>query len=164
MLGGLDSGAFGRLCRDRGAAGYGLTERGRPGEIGSRRGGEALLIDSVLDKVDRYVQLLKELDLTYVVRDEVLLITTPEEAESQLVTKVYPVGDLVNRGPKSLAALRLLKRIEAGRGAYPLEEGLDDMLVDYHLEKLGFYVANPLTSQRSALGRAALKLLTRRGG
>lgn len=65
---------------------------------------------------------------------------------------------------KTVGFLRLLKRIEAGRGAYPLEEGLDDMLVDYHLEKLGFYVANPLTSQRSALGRAALKLLTRRGG
>ncbi|MCO6458687.1 MAG: hypothetical protein J5I93_25550 [Pirellulaceae bacterium] len=39
--------------------------------------------------------LLKELDLTYVVKDEVLKITTPEEAESDLVTKVYPVGDLV---------------------------------------------------------------------
>jgi len=39
--------------------------------------------------------MLKELDLTYVVRDEVLQITTPDDAESQLVTKVYPVGDLV---------------------------------------------------------------------
>ena len=39
--------------------------------------------------------LLKDLGLTYVVRDEVLLITSPEEAESKLVTKVYPVGDLV---------------------------------------------------------------------
>ena len=39
--------------------------------------------------------LLNDLELTYVVRDEVLLITTPEEAESQLITKVYPVGDLV---------------------------------------------------------------------
>jgi len=65
---------------------------------------------------------------------------------------------------KTVGFLRLLKRIEAGRGAYPLEEGLDDMLVDYHLEKLGFYVANPFTSQRSALGRAVLKLLTRGGG
>jgi glyoxylase-like metal-dependent hydrolase (beta-lactamase superfamily II)/rhodanese-related sulfurtransferase len=34
--------------------------------IGSRRGGEALLIDSVLDKVDRYVSLLKDLDLRLV--------------------------------------------------------------------------------------------------
>jgi len=39
--------------------------------------------------------MLKDLGLTYVVKDEVLLITTPEEAESKLVTKVYPVGDLV---------------------------------------------------------------------
>src|SRR5262249_12815185 len=39
--------------------------------------------------------ILKELELTYVVRDEVLQITTPEDAESQLITKVYPVGDLV---------------------------------------------------------------------
>ncbi len=38
---------------------------------------------------------LKTLDLTYVVKDEVLLITTIEEAEQQLITKVYPVGDLV---------------------------------------------------------------------
>ena len=39
--------------------------------------------------------MLRDLDLTYVIRDEVLLITTPEEAESKLITKVYPVGDLV---------------------------------------------------------------------
>ncbi|HMC11775.1 MAG TPA: hypothetical protein VKH44_10810, partial [Pirellulaceae bacterium] len=39
--------------------------------------------------------ILKDLELTYVVRDEVLQITTPEDAESQLITKVYPVGDLV---------------------------------------------------------------------
>ncbi len=38
---------------------------------------------------------LKGLELTYVVDDEVLMITTVEEAEQQLVTKVYPVGDLV---------------------------------------------------------------------
>ncbi len=34
--------------------------------IGSRHGGEALLIDPVLDKVDRYIQLLGELDLRLV--------------------------------------------------------------------------------------------------
>jgi len=39
--------------------------------------------------------LLRDLELTYVIRDEVLQITTPEDAESQLLTKVYPVGDLV---------------------------------------------------------------------
>ena len=34
--------------------------------IASRRGGEALIIDSVLEKVDRYLQLLDELDLKLV--------------------------------------------------------------------------------------------------
>lgn len=38
---------------------------------------------------------LKEHDLTFVVRDEVLLITTPEEANARLETAVYDVKDLV---------------------------------------------------------------------
>jgi hypothetical protein len=44
---------------------------------------------------------LKQLGLVYTVRDEVLLITTPEEAEARLATVVYPVTDLVrNRDAK----------------------------------------------------------------
>lgn len=39
--------------------------------------------------------MLEKLQLTYIIRNEVLLITTPEEAESELVVKVYPVADLV---------------------------------------------------------------------
>lgn len=39
--------------------------------------------------------LLKQLDLTYVVQDEVLLITTPEKAAAILVPHVYRVGDVV---------------------------------------------------------------------
>lgn len=39
--------------------------------------------------------LLKRLQLTYVIRDEVLVITTPEEAESELVVCVYDVRDLI---------------------------------------------------------------------
>ena len=31
--------------------------------LASRCGGEALIIDPVLDKVDRYIQLIRELDL-----------------------------------------------------------------------------------------------------
>src|SRR5260370_8181666 len=34
--------------------------------IASRRGGESLILDPVLEKVDRYVQLVKELDLKLV--------------------------------------------------------------------------------------------------
>ena len=39
--------------------------------------------------------LLKEHGLTYVTQDDVLLITTPEDADNRLETKIYPVGDLV---------------------------------------------------------------------
>ncbi len=38
--------------------------------------------------------LLKKLDLTYVIEDGVLVITTNEEAETKLVEAVYPIGDL----------------------------------------------------------------------
>jgi hypothetical protein len=39
--------------------------------------------------------MLKQLQLTYIIQDEVLMITTPEQAEQDLVVKVYPVADLV---------------------------------------------------------------------
>ncbi|MFP6671284.1 MAG: hypothetical protein VB857_07715, partial [Pirellulaceae bacterium] len=38
---------------------------------------------------------LGSMGLTYVIKDEVLKITTPEQAENELITRVYPVGDLV---------------------------------------------------------------------
>jgi hypothetical protein len=39
--------------------------------------------------------LLSDLDLTYVIRNEVLMITSKTEAENMLSTRVYPVADLV---------------------------------------------------------------------
>ncbi len=39
--------------------------------------------------------LLRDLELTYVVCDEVLLITTKSEAEQMLTTRVYPVANLL---------------------------------------------------------------------
>src|SRR5690606_26921030 len=39
--------------------------------------------------------MLGDMDLTYIVKDEVLLITTQDRAETELVTKAYPVADLV---------------------------------------------------------------------
>lgn len=39
--------------------------------------------------------LLRAEGLTYMVQDEVLLITTPDEAANKLITEVYPVADLV---------------------------------------------------------------------
>jgi hypothetical protein len=43
--------------------------------------------------------LLDEYDLTYLIRDEVLLITTQDKAETELTTRTYPVGDLVQEFP-----------------------------------------------------------------
>jgi hypothetical protein len=39
--------------------------------------------------------MLESLELTYIVEDEYLLITTPDIADQRLTTKVYPVADLV---------------------------------------------------------------------
>ena len=39
--------------------------------------------------------ILEEFDLTYVVQDEVLKITSKEKADEILTTRVYPVADLV---------------------------------------------------------------------
>ena len=39
--------------------------------------------------------MLGDLELTYIIKDEVLLITTTDEAENELTVKVYPVADLV---------------------------------------------------------------------
>jgi hypothetical protein len=40
--------------------------------------------------------ILTELELTYVITDEVLLITTQEEADTRLIVCVYPVRDLID--------------------------------------------------------------------
>lgn len=45
---------------------------------------------------------LGDLDLTYVVRDEVLRITSKTEAENMPVTKVYPVFDLIASVPSEI--------------------------------------------------------------
>jgi hypothetical protein len=39
--------------------------------------------------------MLRRLSLAFVVRDGMLFITTPEEAECEMETKIYPIGDLV---------------------------------------------------------------------
>ncbi len=39
--------------------------------------------------------ILEPLELTYVIKNEVMMITTEEEARNEMSTRVYPVGDLV---------------------------------------------------------------------
>lgn len=98
--------------------------------------------------------------------DDVLELDDDEQA---LCTTADPAASLTARmqDMKRAGLLRLLRGLASGRAAYPLESGLDDMLVDYHLEKLGLYVANPFTSARGAarpLVEGALSLVARLRG
>jgi Oxidoreductase family, NAD-binding Rossmann fold len=67
-------------------------------------------------------------------------------------------------GMKRVGFLRLLRSIAQGRGGYPVREGLDDMLIDYALEKCGRWVATPFTSVRSAPARMLFTGLSRFAG
>lgn len=67
-------------------------------------------------------------------------------------------------GMKRVGFLRLLRSIAAGRGGYPVLEGLDDMLIDYALGKLGRWRATPLSSVRSASARALFSGISRIAG
>lgn len=88
------------------------------------------------------------------------------DAEAELTAGDADDASLTQRMErmKRVGFLRLLEALADGRGAYPVREALDDMVVDYHLEKAGLYVANPFTSARSPLARGLLGMLSRLGG
>lgn len=94
------------------------------------------------------------------VRTELL----PAEAE---LTRGDPQGASViarQDAMKRVGLRRMFASIRAGRGSYPLDQALEDMVVDYHLEKFGRYIASPLTSPHSGLARLLLKTVSRLGG
>lgn len=78
-----------------------------------------------------------------------------DDEEQSLTIGVEPGRSVIalQEAMKRVGLLRLLRRVEGGEGAYSVIEGLDDMVVDYHLEKFGRYWANPLTSARGWVGR-----------
>jgi type II secretory pathway component GspD/PulD (secretin) len=55
--------------------------------------------------------ILEPFDLTFTVQDEILKITTKEKADEILTTKVYSVGDLLDRGPRRGITDNLLNTI-----------------------------------------------------
>ena len=67
-------------------------------------------------------------------------------------------------GMKRVGFLKLVAAIEAGRGACPLGDAIEDSVVDYHLEKLGRYRSTPLTRPDAPLARLAFAALTRLAG
>ena len=66
-----------------------LTDSGIGSEVPITRALKGITLRSALKL------LLGELDLTYVVRNEVLMITSKSEAEQMLSNRVYPVADLI---------------------------------------------------------------------
>jgi hypothetical protein len=52
--------------------------------------------------------ILEEFDLTYTIKDDVLLITTKEKADEVLIMNTYDVADLLDRGSSSRAAMTQL--------------------------------------------------------
>ena len=56
-------------------------------------------------------RILAELGITFVIRDEVLLITNKDEAAAWLVTRTYPVGDLVAAAQDEASFKSLLEAI-----------------------------------------------------
>jgi hypothetical protein len=86
-----------------------------------------------------------------------------DREERELMGQVAPGTGVTSlmEGMKRVGFFRMMKRIHRGDGGYPLQEALDDMAVDYYLEKIGFYFANPLMSVKSRIGSRLLKTATR---
>ncbi len=91
--------------------------------------------------------------------------TALTEAESSLSEGDPQAASVIARqsAMKRVGLFRILTRIANGHSAYSIHDGLDDMVVDYHLEKFGRYRANPFTSFDSPIARMLFGLLTRIG-
>jgi hypothetical protein len=78
----------------------------------------------------------------------------PEEVE---LTRGDPLDATVTARMESMKRVgfrRLLLEIAEGRGAYPIDDGLEDMAVDWFLERFGRWKRTALTDVRSGLARA----------
>jgi hypothetical protein len=88
------------------------------------------------------------------------------EAEASLTVGSPENHTLVQRqeAMKRVGFLRLLHELAAGEPGYELMDGLEDMVADHLLERLGRYRSSPWTSPRSALARGLFSLASRLGG
>jgi hypothetical protein len=78
----------------------------------------------------------------------------PEEAE---LARGDPTNATVTARMESMKRVgfrRLLLAIADGRGSYPIDAGLDDMAIDWFLEKFGRWRRTPLTDVHRGLARA----------
>ena len=87
-----------------------LEEAGVGTDLPITRSLQGIPLGTVLDL------LLDDADLTYVIRDEYVLITTAEAAQGMLDTRVYSVGDLLNRVGAGASMDGLINAIQATVG------------------------------------------------
>ena len=75
-------------------------------------------------------------------------------AEAELMGRPEGSGGVFAwmQGMKRVGLRRAFQAALEGKG-YALERGLEDMVVDYHLEKVGRWIANPLTGPGTPLAR-----------
>ncbi len=73
---------------------------------------------------------LGAMDLTYVIKDEVLLITTTVAANADKVVMIYPVGDLIAADSANKGAATLIEIIKAtvAPKTWQTSDGLDSIL------------------------------------
>ncbi len=97
---------------------------------------------------------------------EAALTVPVGEEEAALAALLPPDASIIARTGlmKRVGLLRLLRDLHAGRGAYPLADGIDDMVCDYHLEKIGFWWDTPFTNPASGPARLLYRGLSFRGG
>ncbi|MFT4543133.1 MAG: hypothetical protein ACI835_005602 [Planctomycetota bacterium] len=91
------------------------------------------------------------------------LVTHLDDAEAELTAGDAPGSTVTQRmnAMKRVGFLRILRDIAAGRGGYPVEEALEDMVIDYHLEKFRVYIQNPVSNPRYAPARGLLTLISK---
>ncbi len=92
--------------------------------------------------------------------------TPLDQAEQQLAARDAASSGIVQRmeSMKRVGFLRLVRSLLAGGPAHPVELGLEDMLVDWWLERPGFWRDGGLTSLRSPVGRGLYGALSRLAG
>ncbi len=91
---------------------------------------------------------------------------TLDEAEASLTAGDPGGTTLIARqaAMKRVGLLRILREVHAGGVGYPLDAGIEDMVVDYWLERAGVYWATPFTQPKAPLARMLYNGLSRLGG
>lgn len=83
-----------------------------------------------------------------------------KDEETSLIGPIDPETSVTSMmdGMKRVGFYRMLRRISDRGDGYSMEEALDDMVIDYYLDKIGFF--HPMMGVRSITGRLLLNAVT----